>query len=337
MLTVVDEHVPGPNPLVDECGSGLPSPAMNLGEQFRLVKLLSSRFGQLAGIEDDHRAREVVSAVNEWLDQLPKELRLDSHTQNQEESCHWLLCQRLSLHCFAFMARLTPLKRVLTASSNATTHQQSRSMDLKRLSVRLCIECMDMGLALHRAVHPLRGNFHFVIFVLFDTATVMCSAILHDSGNDLPERPALLKKAHEALHALDLLTQHARSARRGAEVLRWLMDRLGQRHYDRESTHDALDSLTQQPFHVPTQATGSTTARSMGAAPSTIEPFPDLGSPFQAATTEPIWKANTSLNSERPPQLPLFDRLNFEDLLDSDMGGLESIWDWEGLGFSHTL
>ena len=45
---------------------------------------------------------------------------------------------------------------------------------------------MDIGIGLQCAMHPLRANFHFVIFVLFDTATVICSALMHDPDHELP-------------------------------------------------------------------------------------------------------------------------------------------------------
>ncbi|KAI7548790.1 hypothetical protein KC331_g4196 [Hortaea werneckii] len=336
MLTEGQMNTPSPNPLVDECGSGQPSPVLNLGEQFKLVRLLSTRFGQLTGITDDDRALEVVDAIDKWVRQLPKELHLSSGSYNRDESPYWLICQRLSLHCFAYMARLTPLKRILTAKSNAATHRQVKRMDLQRLAVQLCIECMDMGIALHRAMHPLRANFHFVIFVLFDTATVICSALMHDPDHELPERPRLLQKMQEALGALETLMQHARSAKRGAEVLRWLMKEIGSNDHD-ESVPGYVDSRMQYGACFPTQAMCVTTEPSMGTAPPSTEPPSDLRVPSDTAAIDPVWKNNTAFPVEDTLNVFPAQDLGIEGILDSDLGGLESIWDWEGLGLTDAF
>ncbi|KAI6914893.1 hypothetical protein KC318_g324 [Hortaea werneckii] len=336
MLTEGQMNTPSPNPLVDECGSGQPSPVLSLGEQFKLVRLLSTRFGPLTGITDDNGSLEVVDAIDKWVRQLPKELHLSSGSYNRDESPYWLICQRLSLHCFAYMARLIPLKRILTAKSNAATHRQVKRMDLLRLAVQLCIECMDMGIALHRAMHPLRANFHFVIFVLFDTATVICSALMHDPDHELPERPRLLQKVQEALGALETLMQHAHSAKRGAEVLRLLMKEVGSISHD-ESVPGYVDSRMQYGACPPTQATCATTEPSMGTAPPSPEPPSDLRVPSDTAAINPVCKNNTAFPIEDTPNVFPAQDLGIEGILDLDLGGLESIWDWEGLGLTDAF
>lgn len=337
MLTEVQGHTPSPNPLLDECGSGQPSPVLSLGEQFKLVRLLSTRFGPLNSITDDDRALEVVCAIDKWMRQLPKELHLSDHVSTEGGDPHWLVCQRLSLHCFAYMARLTPLKRILTANFNAAEHLQAKRMDLLRLAVQLCIECMDMGIALHCAMHPFRANFHFVIFVLFDTATLICSALMHDPSHELPERPKLMQKAQEALGALDTLMQHARSAKRGAEVLRWLVKEVGSKSDEQESIHGQLNSRTQHGVRLPTQAGCVTKKSSIWTSPSTTEPFSNSREPSNTTPIDPVQGNSTSITFEDAPDVPFAQNLGIEDILDLDLGGLESIWDWEGLGLTDTF
>ena len=334
MLTEVQGHTPGPNPLVDECSSGQPSPVLNLGEQFKLVRLLSTQFGPLTGITDDDHALEVVCAIDKWIRQLPKELRLSGVTYNENEDPDWLVCQRLSLHCFAYMARLTPLKRILTTNPSVATHRQAKRVDLLRLSVQLCIECMNMGIALHRAMQPLRANFHFVIFVLFDTATVICSALIHDPDHELPERPILLQKVQEALSALETLVQHAHSAKRGAEVLTWLVKELSSKNH---AINGLLDSRTQQRLHPPMQTACVATGPSIGTALPPTEPPSNPGVPSEAAAIDPTLRRNTSLTFGDAPDVSLPQDLGMEGILDLDLGGLESIWDWEGLGLADAF
>ncbi|KAI7228690.1 hypothetical protein KC330_g7803 [Hortaea werneckii] len=336
MLTEGQMDTPSPNPLVDECGSGEPSPVLNLGEQFKLLRLLSTRFGPLTVITDDDRALEVVDAINKWVRQLPKELHLSDGSYNKDEDSYWLVCQRLSLHCFAYMARLTPLKRILTANSNDATHRQVKRMDLLRLAIQLCIECMDMGIALQCAMHPLRANFHFVVFVLFDIATVICSALMHDPDHELLERPRLLQKVQEALSALDTLMQHARSAKRGAEVLRWLMKEIGSINRD-ESVHGYVDSRMQYGVCPPTQATCVTTEPSIGTAHPPAEPPLGPRVPSDTAAIDQVWRNNTAFPVEDTPNVSPAQDLGIEGILDLDLGSLESIWDWEGLGLTDAF
>ena len=139
MLTDINLATPTPNPAVDECGNGQPSPIINLSEQFKLVRALSLRFGRLAELKSRDHMREAVDLIEQWEKRLPPELSLGGKSDHScDDQWTWLPLQRASLRCFAYMARLTPLKQVLKRSCPDT-----EDLELKTLAARLCVVAHD--------------------------------------------------------------------------------------------------------------------------------------------------------------------------------------------------
>jgi hypothetical protein len=316
MLTEVHEAMLAPNPAVDDSGNGQPSPILNLCEQSKLVRALTLRFGRLAELERRDHMREAVDLIEQWAKRLPPQLGLEGQADHGfDRQCTWLPLQRASLRCFAYMARLTPLKQVLKKDC-----PDVEDLELKALAARLCVDCIDAGLALHKLLKPSRRSFHFVIFVLFDTATVVCSALLHDRQQCSLDHSHLLQKAEEAQAALEALAQDAQSAMRSADILRWLLEvvyssqpesRPAEVEYeatvrsDSSGQNDTLSTIA--PPHSPTDPTLLSSQAMVDTSPFQISKLEDSS-----------WDC-----------LPL--DLALDDLPDLDLGGIESIWDWEAL------
>lgn len=337
MLTNIANHAPSPNPAVDGCSDGQLSPITNLREQFKLVQILSLRFGRLADLKSIDRVRDVVLAIDQWMDGLPRELSKQSCDHSQDERYPWLPCQRKSLHCFAHMAQLTPLKQFLIKTPSDETNPASGITEMRRLTAQLCIECIETGLSLCRLLRPIRGNFHFVVFVLFDTATFICSALLHDPKESLPERPCLLQKVEDALGALETIMAHTRSARHAAEVVRWLLARLSSMQEKATFVNGRVVHTTKEDLSIPTSTRENSSQEAGASAVSSghSSEHPALASysnavdssldctPFPG-TSEPILAAPSP-------------SMDFASWTDVDMGGLEYIWDWEGLNLAPGL
>lgn len=337
MLTDIDEHTPAPNPAVDDHGKGQLSPIVNLKEQFKLVQVLSLRFGRLADLKDVDHVRGVVYAVDQWIDELPEELSMQGCDRSQDEQYPWLPCQRTSLHCFARMAQLTPLKQMLTTSPTSKPELGGENLDLRHLTARLCIECIESGLSLCHLLRPFRGSFHFVVFVLFDTATFICSALLSDSNKTLPQRSCLLRKANDALAALEALAAQTRSARHASEVLRWLLERL-------DHLHKGDGFVDVRPTMAPAEERSTPTSAPDGSfqqkGSSAASAKHSLHIPAAASYANVVDNSGESIPSSSTLEQSWSNSpqcWNFQNPTDSDMGGLECIWDWETLGLTPAL
>lgn len=348
MLVNVACKIPPLTPLVDCTSDGRPSPISNLSQQFRLVQAVSSRFGRLSEIRERQAVQEALNIIEEWEHQLPAELSMNNADLSWDDQCLWLPLQRAQLRLFAQMMRLTPLKHFLTSPSKT----DGRS-DLRYIAVQACIDCVNAAIVLADVMNPIQMAFHFVIFALFDTGTLICSAILHQGCRNLPQHNRLLDYVRKTLATLEAMSNDAVSAHRSALILRWLLGRLESIKGESLLVHapvfsarkesltdaatpsvftevDAEEKPTQQP-HFLTKLSSSEQSQSLPSdlmsSPCTVsQPGVDLRD------------ANGDDDDDNDDSSWLCKGdLSIHDLTDLDLGGMESIWDWEALDFDSAF
>ena len=336
MLVGVDSKMPPPNPLVDGTDDGRPSPISNLSYQFRLVQAIGSRFGRLSEIRGQQAVQEVLDTIEEWKRQLPVELSMSDPDLSWDDQYRWLPLQRAQLHSFAQMVRLTPLKDFLISPPKT-----SASKDLRYSAVQACIDTIDTAMALADVMGPIKVAFHFVIFALFDTSTLICSAIMHEDSQALPHRDRLLDLVRKALAALAAMSSDSISARRSTEILRWLLRRLELITGELFSAHNPelelfTDVATSPAFAEAnaeenlTQNTKLHTTLFSSEQPESVpsESVPSLGTVSHSGVD---WGDATGVDKDDVISRLWKGGLSAQDLTDFDLGGMESIWDWEAL------
>jgi len=238
------------------------------------------------------------------------------------------------------MAQLTPVKQFLTKAAVNKRLGVSNS-DLTHLAARTSIDCLDAATMLRQTMGPVKKAFHFVVFAFFDAATAICSALLQDHEGNLQGRPQLLQKAEEALVELEKLAEHTMSAKWSAQILRWLLKRLTQPQVGSERR---VDSRVEEGSVFATDAAGNTVPSMLKHSTGTDAPDKahtgttiqdgvqqDLTWPYQPHA--PLTLNSGDIDSDDLAWLSS-PSLSLQQLPDLDMGGLESIWDWEAIGIA---
>lgn len=259
-----------------------------------------------------------------------------------DDQCRWLPLQRAQLHSFAQMVRLTPLKDFLISPPKT-----SASKDLRYSAVQACIDAIDTAMVLADVMGPIKVAFHFVIFALFDTSTLICSAIMHEDSQDLPHRDRLLDLVRKALAALAAMSNDSTSARRSAEILRWLLRRLELIKGELFSVHNPelglfTDVATSPAFAEANaeenliQDTKLHTTLFSSEQPEFVpsESMPSLGTVSHPGVD---WGDATGDDNDDVISRLWKGGLSAQDLTDFDLGGMESIWDWEALDIDSVL
>src|SRR5262249_46632532 len=107
-----------------------------------------------------------------------------------------------------------------------TIDAKESELKIRSNGIDYCLELMISLRGFFDHVYPRDSKFHFVLFCIFDTSTVLCSAILHDEHHTLPRRDDVLKAIDDAHAMLQRLRMVTKSARTSYGILSRIIQRL---------------------------------------------------------------------------------------------------------------
>lgn len=179
---------------------------------------------------------------------------------------------------------------------------------------------------------PINARFHMIVFSIFDTATLLCSAIIHDQDHVLPHREEVMDviaSALDMLHELSHITKLGSSSYNFLHKLVQATPELSRNSpIGKRQKHEtsSVPTLSSSPL------TGSLPPAAAGMEPA--ETFRLTGMdmlPSMATTDDLSFDLDQFL-----AQNPFGDLENPSTI---DMGGIEQMWDWADLhldGFSNN-
>ena len=190
---------------------GAPSPFAHMALQTKLCQILS---GALANKPQDEPPEKWhyrwIKIVGDFINSFPEAYRVDNPDTRWDRKYSYVSFQRHYLHTCSYMIQLDPLKPYLTAPlsvSNPAAH------DLQAIAVDLILKVMAAVGPWWATIYPISARFHFVIFAIFDTGSVLCSSILHDTNRTLPRRNEVVEAIGDALAMLSKLALNTKAGR----------------------------------------------------------------------------------------------------------------------------
>ena len=129
-----------------------------------------------------------------------------------DESCPWVVLHRHCMRTVAFSMLLDPVRAFL--GQEFTSLPSEAELRIQSNGVDLCVELMASLHGFFDFVYTHDAKFHLVLFSLFDTAAVLCAAVLHDKHHTLSRREDVFKAiddAHTMLRRLRLVTKSAKT------------------------------------------------------------------------------------------------------------------------------
>ncbi|KAF2108256.1 hypothetical protein BDV96DRAFT_504972 [Lophiotrema nucula] len=319
-----------PNLRLDESAQNpnLVSPFAHMALQAMLARRIAQHMGDIQVIStlSGDQVLAVEAECDKFIEELPAVFRIRFPDKSLDEDHPHYVFQRCQLHVVIYMTMLDFLKSYLTRSP------QDRVSDLddhfRNMGVDLSLKLLKVARQLFDHEFPINAKFHLVVFCIFDTAAVLCSALIHDTRNDLPHREDIMDAVEGAL---DMLHQLSMTSKIGASSYRFLFRLvetapvLSQRSSVKKRRVDKVEE------------TSVSTGQSTTPVPAAADPF------RQPEKTEEV-----TSSAETIPQIPTTDDLSFD--LDNflqqnpfgadsqlDLGGLEVIWDWDNLNLDAIL
>ncbi|KZM25240.1 DNA binding [Ascochyta rabiei] len=324
-----------PNLRLDQSSSepNLLSPFAHMALQASLGRRLNTIMGDAQSV-DALSANEILTIeaeLDKFIDELPPIFRLTDPDTSLDAEYPYFVFQRHQLHTVVYMTKLDFLKPFLTRARD--DKKTDRDDEFRRMGIDLALDLLKVARRMFDHEFPINAKFHVVVFSIFDTSTILCSAIIHDYEHCLPRRDEVTNAIDGSL---DMLQQLSLTTKIGA------------------TSYAFLYKLVQSHLELSRGAGNSKRARKQSSASiHTFEPPPlvhntssresiaTVDYPPQQSTLLPAL-STTSIAMEPAHEIPLtsdpsFDldqflaQNSFGSAAAVDMGGMEQIWDWQDL------
>ncbi|KAF2185486.1 hypothetical protein K469DRAFT_575932 [Zopfia rhizophila CBS 207.26] len=313
-----------PNLRLDQSKSqpNLVSPFAHIALQARLGRGISMKTEEKAAAElSAEQVLAVEDEIESFVANLPPIFRLIDPDTSLDEEHPYIILQRRTMHVVIYMTMFDPLKPYLTqAPGTETSHSASY---FRNTGVDTGLKLLAAARLLFDHEFPINAKFHFIVFCLFDTAAILCSAIIHDREENLPRRDEVMDAVERSL---DMLHQLSLTTKIGALSYKYLFKLvqaapiLSQHFPLRKRQKEASTTSAPEPL-IPDAQQGS----------FTLLPIVPM---VETASTEPPVAATDDLSSD----LDQFLQHNpFGTSSTLEIGGLEQIWDWDTLNLDDVL
>lgn len=313
-----------PNLRFDQIDEGAVSPFAKLYHQYVLVHKLASKFGRLNATKTPAEVFEILDVIKGWKSSISPELALLGPDTSKDLDHPWIPAQRAQLHCFVQEVKFTPTKPfMIRPISHTDPHEYGV---LRQLAVTAALETIESALHFLRILRGVRTRYHFVIFVLFDTAAAICSALIHDRERSLPSRRRLLQTVVLAIRGLEQLPFINVSASGATRLLKWLSSRIPLEEDEKLFLH-----LVHKPNKGNPDISASRIHLDQVPTPAS-ERQPVDSSAFDAVDETQLVEAHSDIFMGYAS-----DEANWEAMLDIDLGSINQIWDYSSLDLPGTM
>ncbi|KAJ9243303.1 transcriptional regulator family: Fungal Specific TF [Paecilomyces variotii] len=287
--------------------SDLPSPIAHIVLECELGQALCKIPGLAGGTLSPSHADVIQYETEKWFSSLPPAFDIAAPDKRFDKEHPYVALQRHHLHISGYMIMLTPIKWSLTKNLKSASPDER---NVQERAVSYSLKLMDALEGLFKCIFPDTPNFHFVVFMIFDAAAFLCSAIIHDKSRALFQRDKVIESIGSAINMMEWLARFTKLASTCNVVLRRLVTKL------------PLSSHEEKTFRSSSTTDSKSQIKSLQSPPNlsmTSSSGEDAGDPVGEFPYFDI------------DQMPTPDMADFGDLVNFDFGDLGRIWDWESL------
>ncbi|KAJ3525018.1 hypothetical protein NM208_g11821 [Fusarium decemcellulare] len=354
-----------------DCEVGLPnlglegtqhSPLTHMKMQSSLIRQLFGRFGLTKNVVSPADVQEYQGIIEAWIKTFPPPFDVHNPDKSLDESCPWIVLHRHYIRTMAFSMLLDPIRVFLAKPFNIRS--SDAELKIRSDGIDYCLELMVSLRGFFDHVYPRDAKFHFVLFCIFDTSTVLCSAVLHDEHHTIPRREEVFKAIDEAHAMLQRLRMVTTSARTSYGILTRIIQRLPRTVVTPNMASDSPAAKKARVTEVavtPQTVSHETVSPPLISPPATVSAISTTSSTMTPAVAGPPlpnvptvgnnavapeayaapapyidWQSQMPVQdpdsftvTELPPQDAVFANIS-----DEELGELASLWNYQSLDFS---
>lgn len=204
----------------------LPHPLASVALQAELGLHVSHLFQKMGTDYSVELVLEIEDELEKWMGTFPAALRdhrPDTRWDQKHPNVPFMRCQ---LNIIAYAYLLAPLKPYLLSKADSEIMNSQLGTNLRTKGVDTCLDLVRSSEQFYDLIYPSGFKYFFIIFFMFDAATVLCSAIVHDTGYNLPKRSQCIRALRTSQELMDGVIHLSESARLSAMLLRKLSSTL---------------------------------------------------------------------------------------------------------------
>lgn len=250
----------------------LPHPLSSVALQASLGLRVFHLFQKLNTDTSPQLVLEIEAVLDKWRATFPVALRDHCPDTRWDEKYPNVPFMRCQINIIAYTYLLAPLKPYLLGKVDPQVMRTPLGTQFRTKGVDTCLDLMKAGERFYKLSFPQDIKYFFIIFFMFDAATVMCSAIVHDTHQTLPKRDQCILALRTAQELMDGVAHISESARISAQLLRKLAATLPLTQSEKEIFYPSLSSSSSTPS-APASASLSSSKKIK------ISPSPDIFAP----------------------------------------------------------
>lgn len=233
------------------------SPLMHMNMQSELIHKLAKRFGSPSKITTYSDIMEYKAMIDEWMKDFPPIFALDNPDTSHDEEHGWIEYHRHYNYTMGFMLILNPFR--VHMKETITDKTSEELLELRTIAVDVCLRIVDVLDNWLEFLTFRDGRFHFIIFSLVDSVTVLADMVRNDEAGTVPRRDDIYRAVKNALVLQRRLLCLSTSAKLGFRIIqrttRQLFRAAPQEHLtflqhedDAEDAHLALAIANPMPY-----------------------------------------------------------------------------------------
>ncbi|GAB0135631.1 hypothetical protein EsDP_00003962 [Epichloe bromicola] len=200
------------------------SPLLHMKMQSRLTRQLASRFSAPKNIIAPAEVQEYKVIIEEWVDQFPPEYSFENPDTSKDHKCPWLFAQRFYVYTMACLLILNPIRHYMV--KQYTWESPHDELKIRDVGIWYSLKLMKTLRLWVDKVYNRDGRLHFIVFSIFDTAAMLCTAVLKDTEQTIVNRQQILPAIGDAVDMLRKLNTISKTSKTSYDILERLVRRL---------------------------------------------------------------------------------------------------------------
>lgn len=201
-----------------------PSPLLHMKLQSECITELAARFGAPKNVTTPAEIQEYKAIIEEWMQSFPAVYDINKPDFSRDSKHPWVTSHRFYIHTMAYLMVLNPIRTYMAKSFNKSS--PADELKIREDGVYYSIRNLETTTQWTQYASHRDGRYHFIIFSLFDTASVLCAAIIKDEDLSIPRRDECLAGIENAVATLRRINSLSKTAKTSYDILTRLVRRL---------------------------------------------------------------------------------------------------------------
>ena len=201
-----------------------PSPLLHMKLQSEVITKLAARFGAPKNVTSAADVIVYKGMIQEWMHSFPAVYDFDKPDFSKDGKYSWVTSHRFYIHTMAYLMILNPIRTFMSKSLDRSSPPDE--LQVRADGIYYALRNLNTTTEWTKYSSHRDGRYHFIIFSLFDTASVLCAALLKDSDRSIPRREEILAAIENAVAVLRRINNLSKTAKTSYDILSRMVRRL---------------------------------------------------------------------------------------------------------------